>query len=274
MFRSSYKTICARAGAACAIAVLGLAGLGSTAHASCAIPIAGEQPDFGPPRPPALPGFGTSAVLATGCMLDASAGGEGASTASVPLGAQQMSASANLASGVLTAYSAGGFASAAEWDTFTFSGLPAGGETIAVTLSLSGTFTGDGTGIAEIRAGPSATFGDLSTVTQGTLFGNGIPVPASIMVQVTVTDTSSLTVLSEIEADGFAGNIADMTDPPTLTLDLPAGVTATSSSGVFTNFEPLTLVPEPSAMLLLLGGLAALVQARRGRQSRSVRRIV
>lgn len=240
-------------GAAYVTCVLVLMGVGSSANATCPITTAG---DLGGP-------FGTDAVAATGCFVQTTSGGSGVTAASIPLGGGAMSASSDLSSGVLTAYSAGGLASAAEWDTFTFTGLPSGGETIAATLSLSGTLTGSATGLATIQAGPSATFGDVSTLSQSTFFGNGTPIPASIDVQVTVTDTSSLTVLADILADGFAGNVADLTDPPTLTINLPAGVTAMSASGVFTNFQPLTAVPEPQSAALLLVGLGALIHARR-----------
>jgi hypothetical protein len=254
----------ARVGTASSIAILALAGFGSAAHASCAIPIAGFASGSDD--------FGANAVTAIGCSLQAKDGGSGATTASVLLTSNGMSASANLASGVLTAYSAGGFASAAEWDTFTFTGVPAGGESITATLSLDGTLTGGGTGTADIQAGPSATFGVIGTVVQSTFFGNSFPIPPSIEVEVTVTDASSITVLSAIQADGFPGNVTDLADPPTLTLDLPAGVTATSASGVFTNFQPLTAAPEPSTVALLLTGLGVLVQARR-RHARSASRM-
>jgi hypothetical protein len=256
IFRPAYALPRASIDSACAIAVLVLMGLASSAHATCPITVA---EDLGGP-------FGTDAVAASACFVQTMAGASGVTSASVPLGGGTMSASADLSSGVLTAYSAGGIASAAEWDTFTFTGLPAGGETITATLSLSGTLTGDATGLANLQAGPSATFGDVGTLYQDAFFGNGNPIPASIDLQVTVTDASSLTVLGDILADGFAGNVADLTDPPTLSLDLPAGVTATSASGVFTNFQPLTAVPEPWSAGLLLVGLGALIQARRRRQ--------
>jgi hypothetical protein len=79
--------------------------------------------------------------------------------------------------------------------------------------------------------------------------------PASISVALTATDASSLTVSTQILAVGFPGDIADLADPPTLTLDSPAGVTATSKSRVFTNFEPLAAIPEPGSAGLLLAGL-------------------
>ncbi len=256
VFPSASTSPRASIGSACGIAVLVLMGFGSSAHATCPIAVAG---DLGGP-------FGTDAVTAPACFEQTTAGGSGVTSASLPRGGGTMSASADLSSGVLTAYSAGGIASAAEWDTFTFSGLPTGGETITATLSLSGMLMGNATGQANLQAGPSATFGVVGTLYQNAFFGNGAPIPASIDLQVMVTDASSLTVLGDILADGFPGNVADLTDPPTLSLDLPAGVTATPASGVFANFQPLTAVPEPWSAGLLLVGLGALIHARRRRE--------
>jgi hypothetical protein len=173
-----------------------------------------------------------------------------------------MAASADLSTAVLTAWSAGGFASAAMWDTFTFTGLPTGGEMIGATLSLSGTLSGDATGSALIQAGPSATIGEAGTVDQSAFFGNGAPIPPSISVELLATDTSSVTVVSMILADGLPGNIADLMDPPILSIDLPAGVTAMSASGVFTNFQPFTSVPEPGSATLLLAAFGVLACTR------------
>jgi hypothetical protein len=254
MSRSSIST-------AAVIAAAALVGLSSNAHATCAVPTATYVSGL----------FGTDVVTASSCFDYTTAGGSGVTAGAIPLGSGSMAASADLSTGILTAYSASGLASAALWDTFTFSGLPTLGETVAFTLSLSGTLSGTAFGVANIQAGPSAAFEGVGTVQQGTGFGDGMPVPASISVALTATDASSLTVSTQILADGSPGNIADLTDPPTLTVDLPAGVTATSASGVFTNFEPLAAVPEPGSAGLLLAGLWGLVSARhrwdrRGRQ--------
>jgi hypothetical protein len=244
--------------AAAVIAAGALVGLSSNAHAICAIPTAGYLSGS----------FGTDVVTASSCSDFTSAGGAGVTAGAIPLGTGSMAASADLSTGILTAYSASGLASAAVWDTFTFSGLPTLGETVTFTLSLSGTLSGNAFGTANIQAGPSATFAGVGTVQQGTGFGDGTPLPASISVALTATDASSLTVSTQILAVGFPGDIADLTDPPTLTVDLPAGVTATSASGVFTNFEPFAAIPEPGSAALLLAGLWGLVSARHRRDRR------
>jgi len=251
MSRSSIST-------AAVIAAGALVGLSSNARADCAIPTARY-----------LSGqYGTDVVTASACFDATTAGGPGVTAGAIPLGTGSMAASADLSTGILTAYSASGLASAALWDTFTFSGLPTLGETVAFTLSLSGTLSGTAFGTANIQAGPWATFGRVGTVQQGTGFGDGTPLPASISVALTATDASTLTVSTQILGVGFPGDIADLMDPPTLSVDLPAGVTATSVSGVFTNFQPLAAVPEPGSAGLLLAGLWGLVSARyrRGRQ--------
>ncbi len=248
MSRSSF-------GAIALVATAAFAGLSSSARAICAIPIAGYSSGL----------FGAEAVTASGCFPQPTAGGPGFVAAAIPL-TGTMSASANLSTGVLTAYSAGGIASAAEWDTFTFAGLPPAGEAISATLSLSGSLSGNAFGTAIIQAGPSAGFGGVGTVQQTASFGDGNPIPSSIGVDFTVTDASSLTVGAQILAVGGGGNIADLTDPPTLTLDLPPGVTATPASGVFANFGTAAAVPEPAGSGVLLAGFGFLLRARRKRQ--------
>jgi hypothetical protein len=245
MWRSSIST-------AAVVAAGALIGLSRNAGATCAIPTATDLGGL----------YGTDVVTAPACFFETTAGGIGVTVGAIPLGGGSMAASADLSTGVLTAYSAGGTASADEWDTFTFNGLPALGETIAFTLSLSGTLFGNAYGIANIQAGPSEEFGGVGTVQQGAGFGDGTPVPGSISVELTATDTSSVTVSAEVLAVGFPGDIADLTDPPTLSIDLPAGVTAISASGVFTNFQPVTAVPEPGSAGLLVAGLGALISAR------------
>jgi len=254
MSRSSIST-------AAVIAAGALVGLSSNAYALCAYPTAAYVGGL----------FGTDVVAASTCFVYTTAGGAGVTAGAIPLGAGSMTASANLSTGILTAYSASGLASAALWDTFTFSGLPTLGETVTFTLSLSGTLSGTAFGTASIQAGPSATFEGMGTVQQGTGFGDGTPLPASISVALTATDASSLTVSTQILAVGFPGDIADLTDPPTLTIDLPAGVTATSASGVFTNFAPFApfaAIPEPGSAGLLLAGLWGLVSVRHRRDRR------
>ena len=71
-----------------------------------------------------------------------------------------LSSTADLTIGVLTAYSQGGIASASIWDTFTYTGLPAGGATITATLSLPGTLTGSAYGSATLEEGSQTDFTD------------------------------------------------------------------------------------------------------------------
>ncbi len=233
-------------------------GSSATAHAICAIPTAGYLGGL----------FGTSAVTTIGCLGNTmTAGGAGIISAMLPL-ANGMSATADLASGVLTAYSANSFASAAEWDTFTFSGLPAGGATVTATLSLAGsTLTGLGIGSAELVAGAVGAGFPGPNARFQTAFGNadtGLDLPASITVSFLADDMTPITVLAEIEAEGVNGNgIADFADPPTLSLALPPGGTAKTASGVFDGFSKTPSIPEPGSLAILLAGLGLLGRARR-----------
>lgn len=229
-----------------------LTGLSSNARATCAIPTAGYSGGL----------YGAAAVASSSCFISTASGGSGVTGATETSPNGLMSATANLATGVLTAFSMGGIASAAEWDTFTFAGLPAQGATITAKLTLSGTFSGDGTADASIQAGPSSAFETASTTVQSGFFNAAMPPPDSISVQFIATDTSSVTVLGEILADGSSGNVADLTDPPTLTIDLPPGVTATSASGAFTGFTTAAAVPEPGSAGLLLAALCILMGTR------------
>lgn len=139
---------------AAVIAAGALVGLSSNAYANCAIPTASYLSGL----------FGTDVVAASTSFDYTPAGGAGVTAGAIPLGTGSMAASADLSTGILTAYSAGGLASAALWDTFTFSGLPPLGETVGFTLSLSGTLSGNAFGTANIQAGPSATFAGVGTV--------------------------------------------------------------------------------------------------------------
>jgi hypothetical protein len=53
------------------------------------------------------------------------------------------------------------------------------------------------------------------------------------------------------------GGVADLGDPPTLTLTLPGNAGVTTASGVFHNFVSAT-VPEPSTWAMMLLGFAGL----------------
>jgi hypothetical protein len=52
------------------------------------------------------------------------------------------------------------------WDSFTFEGLPAGGEAITATLSFPGTFTGSSFGIASLEEGSQTEFNDHSRLAE------------------------------------------------------------------------------------------------------------
>ena len=68
--------------------------------------------------------------------------------------------------------------------------------------------------------------------------------------------------------------MADLGDPPTLSLNLPEGASVTTASGVFDSFVTAT-VPEPSTWAMMLLGFAGLGYAayRRTRNAVSVGRI-
>jgi hypothetical protein len=167
--------------------------------------------------------------------------------------------SADLASGALAAYSAAGSASAALWDTFTYSGLPAGGAVIVATLSLPGTLTGFSHGEAEIRQGSEADLMDGRAAMSVAFFDDVTPKPPSILLTFDATNGTLETVYSEILAFGDGtGGIADLADPPTLSLSVPHGASVVASSGVFDSFTPSTAVPEPSTWAMMLLGFAGL----------------
>jgi len=237
---------------ALALASVGLLISTGAAHALCAIPVAGYLGGA----------YGADAVTGMVCsvLLDMD-GGVGVTTAAASSTATNTStgvsyslaSSADLASGVLTAYSGIGTASASIWDTFTYSGLPSGGATVTATLSLSGTLSGLSHGQAELQAGSQTDFGDGDTSSQGVFF-NTNPVPASVSLSFNVEDGTPETVLAEIFVYGdSAGGVANIGDPPTLSLSLPMGASVTTASGVFANF---TAVPEPSSWAMMILGFA------------------
>jgi PEP-CTERM motif len=225
--------------------------------------------------------FGTDAVTGMACLLNLQQnGGTGITSAgtsfSDPASGTSLSASADLATGVLTAYAAGGavlpsggFASASEWDTFTFSGLPADGSMITATLSLTGTITGGGSVEADLQeAGPAATIqGQGALDSSGFFNATTYPLPGSISLAFMATDGTSDTVYADIQADGNGPTEVDLTDPPTLDLTIPIGVTVSSASGVFTDFR-LQAVPEPSSLGLFAAalGLFGYIGRRRARR--------
>ena len=164
---------------ATSLASVGLLISTGAAHAICAIPVAGYLGGA----------YGADAVTAGGCFESASTCRAGraqrrrrrrARSPNVTGLSYSLASSANLATGVLTAYSETGIASASIWDTFTFSGLPAGGATVIATLSLTGTLTGLSYGIAELEEGPQADFANAASIND-VFFNTGAdPMPPSI----------------------------------------------------------------------------------------------
>jgi len=226
--------------------------ISTAAHASCPIPVAGYLGGA----------YGAEAVTAGGCFVGVDIeGGTGSTTAAAASTTTNMStgvsyslaSSADLASGVLTAYSETGISSASIWDTFTFSGLPAGGATVTATLSLTGTLTGLSYGIAELQEGTQADFASGNASINDVFFNTGAdPMPPSITLSFNVQNGTPETVLTEISISGDgAGGVANLGDPPTLSLSLPMDATVATASGVFANF---TAVPEPSTWAMLILG--------------------
>jgi PEP-CTERM motif len=171
-----------------------------------------------------------------------------------------LSSTANLTSGVLTADSQIGFASSSIWDSFTYTGLPAGGATITATLSLPGTLTGGSDGFAFLEEGTQTDFTDGGPLVYSVFFNTtgADAKPSSIPLSFTVTDGDPVIVFAEIQAGGDGmGGVADLGDPPTLTLTLPENARVTTASGVFDNFVSTT-VPEPSTWAMMLLGFVGL----------------
>jgi hypothetical protein len=222
---------------------------GGTAWAICAVPGASYRGGA----------FGADAVTATGCFVPTEAGGAGIATATVPLNAG-LSASADLTTHVLTAYSSGLFASAALWDTLTFAGLPVAGGPVTLSLVLSGSVSGGANGSAAIEEGSPGTGYLMVDAYANAAFLSGVPLPPSLTLTFTAQNLAPVTVLALITAEG-AGGVADLADPPHFELLLPPEVTVVSASGFF---DTAASVPEPaSGALLALGAGALLRRARR-----------
>jgi hypothetical protein len=220
----------------------------TSAHALCAVPTAG----FGGGL------FGASAVTAVACAGmpgNDTGGGSGFTTAMAS--SSSLTASADLTTGVLTAYSPAGIASASLWDTFTFSGLPAGGAPIVATLSLAGTLTGTSFLLANLQAGTPADFAAGFPLIQASFPDTGnSTLPTSISVTFDAMNGVQETVFADILAHGVNG-VANFTDPPTLDIVFPLGVDVITAGG-FNNFTLASSVPEPSTWALLLMGFAGL----------------
>lgn len=223
----------------------------SAAQAICAIPSAKYEGGD----------FGAEAVASKGCFNSVVNGGNGSTFAAVTdAPVTGVRSSANIQTGVMTAYSDNGFASSAMWDTLTFSGLPSIGASLTETLFLTGSMTGDASGSITLRAGRPS---DSSALSQSWSLSAG-NVPASVSITFEAHNGVPVMIFGSMLASGSPGNIADLLDPPTLAISTPGGVTYTSASGQFSNVSP---VPEPATYALLLSGLALMTFARRRRQS-------
>ncbi len=240
-------------------AAAGLLSSAGAARATCPIETAGYQGGA----------YGAYAVTTTACFTDIDEnGGTGFTTAAAS--SVGLSSSATLASGVLTADSQSGFASSSIWDSFTYTGLPAGGTTITATLSVPGTLTGSSDGMAALEEGTQT---EGLTLVDTVFFNNATGQPEPLSLSFDVTNGAPVIVFAEIQVDGLNG-VADLGDPPTLSLNLPEGASVTTASGVFDSFVTAT-VPEPSTWAMMLLGFAGLGYAayRRTRNAVSVGRI-
>jgi PEP-CTERM motif len=241
-----------RSGAA-AFAAAAIFALADAARASCVDPNASYQGGA----------YGAYAVTEYNCSILQQDGGNGFTTASaqgsVVFGADTLSLSstADLATGALTIDSEAGIASASIWDSFTYTGLPAGGATITATLSFPGTLTGSSYGIAVLEEGSQTEFNDESEFGDSTgKFFNTTSLPPPLSLSFNVVNGSPVVIFAELLGGGASG-VADFGDPPMLSLTLPDGASVTTASGVFDNFVSAT-VPEPSTWAMILVGFAGL----------------
>jgi hypothetical protein len=164
-----------------------------------------------------------------------------------------LSSTADLASGVLTAYSEAILASSSIWDSFTYTDLPGGQATITATLSLTGTLSGLSDGLAMVQEGNQT---DGLTLVNSAFFNNAIP--PSVPLSFNITDGVQITVFAYIQVSGDSmGGVGNLGDPPTLTLTLPQGASVATASGFFHNFVAPT-IPEPSTWAMMLSGFAGL----------------
>ncbi len=195
--------------------------------------------------------FGAAAAAATGCFQPVVGGAGSLSAADSRL---YTSASADLRTGVLTTFAgaSGQYPSAALWDTLTFSGLPAGGSTLTTSLSLTGGLTGSASAYIQLSAGASPDAGNTTTTALTKDY-----FPASVSHDFLAQNGVPYLLFAGMSGSSNSGTI-DLLDPPTYSIGLPAGVTFTSASGVFTN---VGAVPEPAtALLWALAGLGLLTR--------------
>jgi hypothetical protein len=221
------------------LASLLLAGTG--AHATCPVTIAGYGGGA----------FGTEAVAGPGGCFRTVFGGAGVTSAADASGG--MSASANLATGVITAYSDAGIASSSLWDTVTFSGLPAAGGAVTEVLHLSGSMVDKSFGFADLDVGTGA-LGDFSSLGSQNFLITSTDFPSEVSLSFWAHNGVPVLLLAALSADPVDG-IADLRDPPTFSLELDPGVTFTSASGVL---DSVGSVPEPASLACMLLGLGLL----------------
>lgn len=178
-------------------------------------------------------------------------------TGSVPM--QSVFASANIATGDMLVTGTQGplggqmFSFAEIEDVLTFSGAAAGAMGSA-SLSATGTFSGIDAGHVTIGY-TVESLGVLHTVDQITM-GSSAEITSMFPL-----DQGPVELQFAIQMTGLSNYTFN--DPITITL--PPGVTYTSQSGEF--LTEATSVPEPSAAILILTGLAGLGFARRRRRS-------
>lgn len=203
--------------------------------------------------------YGAVAAERLSCASYVSDGGSLDTNARVADITTGSSASADLSTGIMTAYVVGTTLFQADmWDTFTFTGLPKKGTLITTTLRTPGSLTGGASGSLLLSAGLGG--GDVSSLGSNSLAltESGTTFPASVSFSFMAYNGMSVTVLAEIFADGAAG-IADLEDPPTWSFEVPEGVSYTTASGVFHN---VGAVPEPGGLALALAGAAVIVGRR------------
>lgn len=202
--------------------------------------------------------FGAQVVASPGTCFRTPVGGAGEQA--VTESSTGRSASADLSTGVITAWSKGGVVSAAMWDTVTFSGLPAEGGLITAKLTLTGNIEPQALGWVRLAVAPTAdALNDPAhAVTQ--LIQSTDPFPSAVSLDFKAHNGDSLLVFTGLTADSYGG-LADLADPPTLRFVLPAQASFTSSSGVLMSVTPA--VPEPASLLMMAVGLAVLVGRRR-----------
>lgn len=209
--------------------------------------------------------YGAQVVASPGGCFRTPVGGTGST--SVQQSDASLSASANLSTGVITAWSSGGMSSSAMWDTVRFSGLSGAGAEVVARLAMVGHISGGAYGWVTLAASP-----DLSSPFNGRAtqlgIGSGDPFPSSVDLRFTAHNGDAFLVYLALAADAWNGGVADLSDPPTLSFLLPQGASFTSDSGVLLSGASPTPggnLPEPSTLLLASASLMAVVGLRRRR---------